>query len=42
MLTMNSHGVEISIAECVEEMVRDSNPMPFFFFFNHVLNLVSS
>jgi len=22
MLTMNSHGVEISIAGCVEEMVR--------------------
>jgi len=22
MLTMNSHGVEISIARCVEEMVR--------------------
>jgi len=32
MLTMNSHGVEISIARCVEEMVRDPNPMPFFFF----------
>jgi len=36
---MNSHGVEISIAGCVEEMVRDPNPMPFsfslflFFFF---------
>jgi len=28
MLTMNSHGVEISIAGCVEEMVRDPNPMP--------------
>jgi len=28
MLTMNSHGVEISIARCVEEMVRDPNPMP--------------
>jgi len=25
MLTMNSHGVEISIAGCVEEMVRDPN-----------------
>jgi len=24
---MNSHGVEISIAGCVEEMVRDPNPM---------------
>jgi len=28
MLTMNSHGVEISIAGCVEEMVRAPNPMP--------------
>ena len=27
MLTMNSHGVEISIAGCVEEMVRDPNPI---------------
>jgi len=27
MLTMNSHGVEISIAGCVREMVRDTNPM---------------
>jgi len=25
---MNSHGVEISIAGCVEEMVRDPNSMP--------------
>jgi len=33
MLMMNSHGVEISIARCVEEMVRDPNPMPFFSFF---------
>jgi len=33
MLTMNSHGVEISIARCVREMVRDPNPMSFFFFF---------
>jgi len=31
MLTMNSHGVEISIAGCVREMVHDPNPMPFFF-----------
>jgi len=31
MLTMNSHGVEISIAGCVEEMVRAPNPMLFFF-----------
>jgi len=28
MLTMNSHGVEISIAGCVEEMVRHPNLMP--------------
>ena len=33
MLTMKSHGVEISIAGCVEKMVRDPNPMPFSFFF---------
>ena len=33
MLTMNSHGVEISIAGCVAEMVCDPNPIPFFFFF---------
>jgi len=32
MLTMNSHGVEFSIAGCVREMVRDPNPMSFFFF----------
>jgi len=32
MLTRNSHGVEISIAGWVEEMVRDPNPMPCFFF----------
>jgi len=25
---MNSHGIEISIAGCVEEMVRDPNLMP--------------
>jgi len=44
MLTMNPHGVEISIAGCVGEMVRDPNPMPFFFpfFFYHILNFVSS
>jgi len=35
MLTMNSHGVEISIAGCVREMVRDPNPMSFFLFFYH-------
>jgi len=37
MLTINSHVVEISIARCVEEMVRDPNLMSsfvsFFFFF---------
>jgi len=32
MLTINSHGVEISIAGCVGEMVRDPNPIAFFFF----------
>jgi len=30
---MNSHGVEISIAGCVVEMVRYPNLMSFFFFF---------
>jgi len=30
---MNTHGVEFSIAGCVEEMVRDPNPMSFFFHF---------
>jgi len=30
---MNSHGVEISIAGGVVEMVRDPNPRSFFFFF---------
>jgi len=28
MLTMDSHGVEISIAGCVEEMVRAQIPCP--------------
>ena len=27
MLTMKAHGVEISIAGCVREIVRDPNPM---------------
>jgi len=27
MLTMNSHGVEISIVECVEEIVCDPNSL---------------
>ena len=31
-MTMKSHGVEISIARCVGEMVRDPNPMSFFYF----------
>jgi len=36
MLTMNSHGVEFSIAGCVREMVRDPNLLPFLsFFFYH-------
>jgi len=30
---MNSDGVDISIAGCVEEMVGDPNPMPLLFFF---------
>jgi len=33
MLTMNSHGVEISIAGGVVEMVRAPNLVPFFFIF---------
>jgi len=32
MVTMNSDGVEIQIAGCVEEMVRAPNPLPFFLF----------
>jgi len=40
MLTMNSHGVEISTARCVREMVRDPNPMPFFFSFLFFLSCV--
>jgi len=35
MLMINSHGVEISIAGCVEEMVRNSNPLPLVFLFYH-------
>ena len=30
---MNSHGVEISIAGCVREMVQVPNPMPIFVYF---------
>jgi len=33
MLTMNSHGVEFSIAGGVEELVRYPNPRSFFLFF---------
>jgi len=33
MLTMNTHGVEFSIAGCVEGLVRGPNPLPFFSFF---------
>jgi len=32
MLTMNSHGVEISIAGCVREMVCGPNVTLFYFF----------
>jgi len=34
MLPMNSHGVEVSIAGGVEEIVCVPNPMPFFSFFS--------
>ena len=33
MLTINSHGVEISIAGYIQEMVRNPIPMPFFYFY---------
>jgi len=33
MLTRNTQGVEFSIAGCVEEIIRDPNPTPFFSFF---------
>ena len=33
MLTMKSHGLEISIAGCVREIVRDRGSMSFFSFF---------
>jgi len=41
---MHSHGVEISIAGCVREMVCDPNPMAFFllFFFSCALFYSSS
>ena len=32
MLTMNSHGIEFSIARCVREMVRETQISCFFFF----------
>jgi len=34
---MNTHGVEFSIAGCVEDIVRDPNLLPFFFFFSFFL-----
>ena len=37
MLTINSHGVEFSIAGDVEELVRDPNPMSFFFLFFFIM-----
>ena len=40
MLAMNSHGVEFSITGCVEEVVRDPKPMPFFFHFSHCFSFV--
>ena len=46
MLMLNSHGIKISIAGCVWEVVRGPNPLPFCFFlfsfFYHTLNFVSS
>jgi len=33
MSVMNTHGVEFSIAGGVEEIVRDPNLLPSFFFF---------
>jgi len=41
MLTINSHGVEISIAGCVEEMIRGPNLLPFFEFFSFFFFFVS-
>jgi len=38
MLTMNSHGVETSIAGDVAEMVRDPNPMPYLSFFSFFIS----
>jgi len=42
VLTMNSDGVEISIAGGVVEMVRDPNPMPFYLLlcFFHVVGFI--
>ena len=37
---MNSHGVEISIAGCVEEMVREPKSLPFFFRFFFIMCFV--
>ena len=38
ILTMNSHGVEISIAGCVEKIVYNSNLIPCLFFFSFFLS----
>jgi len=44
MLTINSHGVEIAIAGCVGEMVRDPTSISFFFclffFFYHAFIVI--
>jgi len=37
---MISHGVEISIAGWVGEIVRDTNPAPFFIFFIFIMCLL--
>ena len=37
---MKTHGVEFSIAGGVEEIVRDPNPMSFFFYFFIFLSCV--
>ena len=43
MFTINSHGVQISIARGVEEIIRDPNSTASTtFFFNHILIFVSS
>jgi len=42
MLTINSHGVELSIAGCLKEMVCDPNPMPFVYFYFYFVCFVLS